>query len=433
VQLLIKNGRLIDPAAGRDDVLDILIDGGKIAEVRPGIEYTGVPAIDASGLVVAPGFIDMHVHVREPGQEHKEDIRSASRAAARGGFTSICAMPNTSPVNDSSAVTSYILAEARLKAVVNVFPVAALTRGLEGGGLSPMAELRDAGAAAFSDDGRCIQDSGLMLRALQLASRLGVLVIDHCEDASLSRGGVMHEGAVSRRLGVPGMPAAAEDIMVARDVILAAAAAARVHIAHVSTKGAAETVRAAKLKGVGVTAEATPHHLVLSDAAVAGLDPNLKVNPPLRSPEDVAALRAALAEGVIDVLATDHAPHSPEEKAAGFEKAPFGIDGLETAVPLLLDRLVSANVISLSRFIEMISAAPARILGLSNKGSLVPGADADVTLLDLRVETVVDVREFASKSRNTPFDGWRLRGAPAKTIVAGRVVNPEEWTASHEK
>ena len=424
MRLLIKNGRVVDPGAGRDETLDVLIEGGQIVQVAPAIERGDARVLDASGLVVAPGFIDMHVHTREPGQEHKEDIRTASLAAARGGFTSICAMPNTKPVNDSVEITSFILVEARKKAVVNVFPIAAITRGLAGEELSPMADLLEAGAAAFSDDGRCIQDGGLMLRALEEASRLGSLVIDHCEDSSLSRDGVMHEGAVSRRLGVRGIPSAAEDVMVARDVILAAAVPARVHIAHVSTRGAVDAVRAAKLKGVPVTAEATPHHLVLSDAALAGLDPNFKVNPPLRGPDDVQALRTALAEGVIDVLATDHAPHAPEEKAAGFERAPFGIDGLETAVPVLLDRLVAGKVIPLGRFIEMFSTAPARILGLANKGSLLPGADADVTILDLQAETVVDVRRFASKSRNTPFDGWHLRGGPAMTIVGGRVIYP---------
>ena len=424
MRLLIKQGRVVDPAAGRDETLDILIEGGKIVAVRPMIEHPEARVINASGRVVAPGFIDMHVHLREPGQEHKEDIWTASLAAARGGFTSICAMPNTKPVNDSVDVTSFILTEARKRAVVNVFPIAAITLGLAGDELTPLAELLEAGAVAFSDDGRCVQHSGLMLRALEAASRLGALVIDHCEDVSLSGDGVMHDGEVSRRLGVSGIPSAAEDVMVARDAILAAAVPARVHIAHVSTRGAADVVRAAKLKGVPLTAEATPHHLVLSDTALEGLDPNLKVNPPLRSPEDVEALRTAVADGVIDVLATDHAPHAPEEKAAGFEKAPFGIDGLETAVPLLLDRLVSGKVISLGRFIEMFSTAPARILGLANKGSLLPGADADVTILDLEAETVVDVRKFASKSRNNPFHGWRLRGAAAMTIVAGRLIYP---------
>jgi dihydroorotase len=422
--LLIKNGRVIDPASGVDDTLDILIDGVAIAAIGTLIEAPDARVVDASRLVVAPGFIDMHTHVREPGQEHKEDLRSASLAAARGGFTSICAMPNTRPVNDGPEITSLILAEARKRAVVNVFPIAAITRGLEGRVLAPMEELLKAGAVAFSDDGRCIQDNRLMLRALERADRADALVIDHCEDTSLSGDGVMNEGAVSARLGLGGIPAAAEDLMVSRDVILAAAAGARVHIAHVSTAGAVDIVRTARRKGGRVTAEATPHHLVLSDEALASGDPNFKVNPPLRGPDDVQALREAVADGTVDVLATDHAPHAAAEKAVDFAQAPFGIDGLETAVSLLLDRLVSRNVISLGRFIEMMSTAPARLLGFRNKGRLAAGADADLTILNLHQEIVVDVRLFASKSRNTPFDGWRLRGAPVMTIVGGRVVYP---------
>lgn len=425
MRLLIKNGRVIDPAAGVDETLDILIERGKIVEIGPLIEASEARVIDASRLVVAPGFIDMHTHVREPGQEHKEDIHSASLAAARGGFTSICAMPNTRPANDSAKITSYILAEAKKKAVVNVFPIAAITKSLGGEELSPMEELLAAGAVAFSDDGRCIQNSRLMLDALEQARRLNALVIDHCEDTSLSGDGVMHDGAVSARLGLRGIPSAAEEVMVSRDVILAGAARARLHIAHVSTRGAVDIVRAAKGKGLLVTAEATPHHLVLSDDALESRNPDLKVSPPLRRPEDVQALRNAAADGSIDVLATDHAPHSREEKATDFDRAPFGIDGLETAVSLLLDRLVSRGVISLDRFIEMISVAPARILGIRNKGRLAPGADADVTILNLHKETVVDVHSFASKSRNNPFGGWKLRGAPVMTIVGGTVVYPD--------
>jgi dihydroorotase len=425
MRLLIKNGRVIDPAAGVDETLDILIERDKIVEIGPLIEASEARVIDASRLVVAPGFIDMHTHVREPGQEHKENIHSASLAAARGGFTSICAMPNTRPVNDSAKITSYILAEAKKKAVVNVFPIAAITKSLGGEELSPMEELLAAGAVAFSDDGRCIQNSRLMLDALEQARRLNTLVIDHCEDTSLSGDGVMHDGAVSARLGLRGIPSAAEEVMVSRDVILAGSARARVHIAHVSTRGAVDIVRAAKRNGLFVTAEATPHHLVLSDDALESRNPDLKVNPPLRRPEDVRALRNAAADGSIDVLATDHAPHSREEKATDFDRAPFGIDGLETAVSLLLDRLVSRGVISLDRFIEMISVAPARILGIRSKGRLAPGADADVTILDLRKDTVVDVHSFASKSRNNPFGGWKLRGAPVMTIVGGTVVYPD--------
>jgi dihydroorotase len=424
MRLLIKNGRVIDPAAGVDGTLDILIEGERIADIRPRVEAAETQVIDATGLIVAPGFIDMHTHVREPGQEFKEDIRTASLAAARGGFTSICAMPNTRPANDSPAVTAHILSKAREKAVVNVYPIAALTKNLAGEELAPMEELLAAGALAFSDDGRCIQSSRLMLDALERARSLDALVIDHCEDTSLSGDGVMNQGEVSRRLGLRGIPAAAEEVMVSRDVILARTAGARVHVAHVSTRGAVKIIEAARRSDIRVTAEATPHHLVLSDEALGSQDPNLKVNPPLRSPADVQALREAVADGVIDVLATDHAPHAPEEKASGFDLAPFGIDGLETAVAVLLDRLVSRNVVSLGRFIEMWSSAPARILGMRNKGRLAVGADADVTILDLRRATVVDVRSFASKSRNNPFDGWRLRGAVGMTIVGGRVVYP---------
>jgi dihydroorotase len=422
MRLLIKNGRVIDPPAGLNGTLDVLLEGTRIAGIGPQIEAAGAEVIDASGLIVAPGFIDMHTHVREPGQEHKEDIRTASLAAARGGFTSICAMPNTRPVNDSPAVTARILALAKEKAVVNVFPIAALTINQAGEELAPMEELLAAGAVAFSDDGRCIQRSRLMLDALERARRLDALVIDHCEDTSLSRDGVINEGAVSRRLRLRGIPAAAEELMVCRDMILARTAGARIHIAHVSTRGAVKIIEIARRSETRVTAEATPHHLVLSDEALESRNPDLKVNPPLRSPADVQALREAVADGRVDVLATDHAPHTPKEKSAGLDLAPFGIDGLETAVAILLDRLVSPNVISLGRLIEMSSSAPARLLGLKNKGRLAVGADADLTVLDLCRTSVVDVRSFASKSRNNPFDGWRLCGGPAMTIVGGRLV-----------
>jgi dihydroorotase len=422
MRLLIKNGRVVDPSSGVDDTLDVLIEGNKIVALDPLIASSDCQVIDASRLVVAPGFIDLHVHVREPGQEYKEDIQSASAAAARGGFASICAMPNTQPVNDEIKVTKYILAESRRKAAVNVFPIAAITRRLEGKELTDLAGLADAGAVAFSDDGRCVQNSELLRQAIERASRLNSIIIEHCEDHNLSGDGVMHEGPVSRRLGFKGIPASAEDVMVARDLILAGAAQARIHIAHLSTRGAVDIVRTAKKRDIRVTAEATPHHLTLTDEALVGGDPNLKVNPPLRSPEDVQALRDALAEGVVDALATDHAPHAPHEKSTDFGRAPFGIAGLETAVSLLLDKLVQKNIISLSRFIEMISTAPARILGLQDKGRLAPGADADLTILNLHKEVAVDVQSFVSKSRNNPFDGWKLRGAPVMTIVGGKVV-----------
>jgi len=428
VKLLIKNGRIVDPLSGTDDTLDILIVDGRISAVEARIQEAGVPVVDASRLVVAPGFIDMHTHVREPGQEKKEDISSAARAAAKGGFTTICAMPNTNPVNDSRRVTEYIIAEARKRAIVNILPIAAITVGSAGEELTDMADLAAAGVVAFSDDGRCVQNSRVMRQALERAGKLNALIIDHCEDSDLSRSGVMNEGPTSIRLGLPGIPAVSEDVMVARDIILAGAAGARIHIAHLSTRGALDLVREAKKKKLRVTAEATPHHLLLSDNAVEKRDPNLKVNPPVRSAADVRALQQAVAEGVIDVLATDHAPHLPEQKEAGFLQAPFGINGLETAVSLLLDRLVSRQILTLPRLIEMFSTRPAQILGLHGKGRIAPGADADLTILNLQQEVTIDVRKMASKSRNNPFDGWKLRGGPQMTIRAGRVVYPFDYS-----
>lgn len=424
MRLLIKNGRVIDPSSGTDDTLDVLIEDGKIQALEARIPAADTPVIDASRLVVAPGFIDMHTHIREPGQEKREDILSASRAAAKGGFTTICAMPNTNPVNDSRRVTEYILAESRKRAVINILPIAAITKGLAGEELADLADLADAGAVAFSDDGRCVQNSRIMRQALEKARETNALLIDHCEDFDLSRGGVMNEGPMSVRLGLPGIPAAAEDIMVARDIILAGAAGSRIHIAHLSTRGAVDLVREAKRKKTEVTAEVTPHHLVLTDAALEKRDPNLKVNPPLRGAEDVQALQKAMIEGVIDVFATDHAPHSPEQKEAGFLQAPFGINGLETAVSLLLDRFVWPQLMPLGRLIEMFTTRPAAILGLRHKGRISPGADADLTILNLHQEITVDVGKMASKSRNSPFDGWKLRGGPCLTIRAGRVVYP---------
>jgi dihydroorotase len=424
VKLLIKNGRVVDPSSGTDETLDILIEKGKIVEVKSKIDSEVPRIIDASRLVVAPGFIDMHVHLREPGFEDKETIASGSLAAAKGGFTTICCMPNTNPVNDCRGVTEYILSESRKRAVVNVFPIAAITKGMMGEELVDMSDLIGAGAVAFSDDGRPVQNSLIMRRALEYAQFLGALVIDHCEDKSLSEEGVMHEGYYSYLLGLKGIPASAEEILVNRDLILAEAAGARVHIAHLSVGGAIRSVAEAKERKVRVTAEATPHHLVLTDAALESYDPNLKVNPPLRTQKDVQALVEAIKSGVVAVLATDHAPHTLEEKDVEFDKAPFGIDGLETAVSILLDRLVSKNVISLSRFIEMSSTAPARILGLSSKGRVAAGADADLTILNLHKEVVVDVRHFQSKSRNNPFANWKLRGTPVMTIVGGKIVYP---------
>ncbi|MFP4081168.1 MAG: dihydroorotase [Candidatus Aminicenantes bacterium] len=425
MSLLIKNGRVIDPASGKDETLDILIQKGKIKAIKPKIEAHDQKVIDASRLVVAPGFIDMHVHLREPGQEDKETIRSGSLAAAKGGFTSVACMPNTAPVNDTRGVTEYIISEAKRKAVVNVFPIAAVSRNQKGDELTDMADLEDAGAVAFSDDGLPVKTSHLMRRSLEYSRLLNSLIIDHCEDRSLTQDGVMNEGYSSYLFGLKGMPVSAEEIVAARDLILAERAGARIHIAHLSCRGAVDIVKKAKQRKVRVTTEVTPHHLILDDSFLESYDTNLKVNPPLRSKQDVEALIRAVKEGMVDVLVTDHAPHTVDEKNVEFDEAPFGINGLETAVSLLLDKLVNRNIISLSKFIEMISTTPARLLGLENKGKIEVGADADLTILNLHRQIVVDVEKFKSKSRNNPFHGWKLRGTPVMTIVRGKIVYSE--------
>jgi dihydroorotase len=422
--ILLRGGRVVDPANGLDAVCDLLIDGGRIAAVGPRIDAAADRMIDARGLVVVPGLIDMHVHLREPGDEAKETILTGVRAAVRGGFTTVCAMPNTRPVNDRREITERILAEARRAGLANVLPIAAITRASGGRDLVNMADLVAAGAVAFSDDGRPVTDSRVMRQALEAAAAAGSLVVDHCEDRSLAEGGAVNEGALSTRLGIPGIPAAAEDVMVARDIILAEAAGTRVHIAHLSTAGAVRMAGEAKARGVRVSAEATPHHLLLTEEALGSPDANLKMNPPLRTAADSAALVEALRTGVVDVIATDHAPHTAEEKSRGLAAAPFGIVGLETAVSLVLDRLVRPGTISFPRFVELMSTGPARLLGLTQKGRLTVGADADLTVLDPDLEVTVDKTRFESKGRNTPFDGWKLRGGPVLTIVGGRIVYP---------
>ena len=422
--ILVRGGRVVDPSTGLDGLFDILLSGGKIAAVGARIDAVPERTINVPGLVVIPGLIDMHVHLREPGYEAKETIATGARAAARGGFTTICAMPNTNPVNDSRAVTERILSEAGRNAVVNVLPVAAVTRGSRGEELVDMADLSASGAVAFSDDGLPVMNSRVMRQALAAAASSGGLIIDHCEDRALAEGGSMHEGPVATHLGLAGIPSAAEEIMIARDIILAEALKARIHIAHLSTAGGVRSVGEARRRGVRVSAEATPHHLLLTDAALGSRDTNYKMNPPLRTESDVAALVEAVRTGVVDVIATDHAPHTAEEKNREFDKAPFGIVGLETAVTLILDRFVRPNIISLGRFVELLSANPARLLGLAGKGRIAVGADADLSILDLDLRATVDKNLFESKGRNTPFDGWTLTGGVAMTIVGGRVAYP---------
>ena len=422
--LLIKNGRVIDPAAGIDETLDILIKDGQIAEIKAKItiDSAKTKVIDASRLIVTPGLIDMHVHLREPGFEYKETIASGARAAARGGFTTIACMPNTNPVNDNRGVTEFIMGQAKKANQVNVLPIAAISRGSQGKELTDMADLKEAGAIAFSDDGQPVSSSLLFRRALEYSKMLSTLIIDHCEDLELAANGVMHEGQWSVKLGLKGIPSTAEEVMVARDILLARLTGSRVHLAHISCRGSLELIRWAKENNLPVTAEVTPHHLLLTDQMIVDYDPNLKVNPPLRSQEDRQALVQALQDGTIDVIATDHAPHAPDEKDTEFDAAPFGIIGLESALPVLLDRLVQKKIITFSRLIELLSTNPARILGLKNKGHLRVGADADLTLIQPQKKQTIDINFFASKSKNCPFNGWVVKGMAIMTIVGGRII-----------
>jgi len=424
MSLLLRGGRVIDPANGVDAVQDVLLAEGRVARVGPGLEApAGAEVLDVTGKVVCPGFVDMHVHLREPGFEYKETVATGTRAAAAGGFTAVACMANTHPVNDNGAVTDYILAKAKVEGVVRVYPIGAVTRGLRGEELAELAELAEAGCVAFSDDGRCVQSADLYRRALEYTLPFGVPVISHAEDTTLARGFAMNEGVVSTEIGLAGAPAAAEDVMVARDILLAELTGAHVHIAHLSTAGAVRLVRDGKARGVRVTAEVTPHHLVLTEDAVRTYDPNTKMAPPLRTKRDTEALVEALADGTIDCVATDHAPHALAEKEGEFDRAAFGIVGLETAVSLLLDRLVRPGLLPLATLVSRLSRDPVRLLGLPG-GSLAPGAPGDVTVLDLEQAVTVDPRHFRSKSRNTPFAGWRLTGAPALTLVGGAVVRP---------
>ncbi len=419
--LLIKNGRVIDPASGHDAVADVWIEDGLIKGVGANLSSAGAEVFDATGLIVAPGFIDMHVHLREPGFEHSETIESGARAAAAGGFTSICPMPNTAPVNDSPTVTTYIIEKARRHAVVNVFPIGAITRGSLGEELAAIGSMRQAGAVAISDDGRPVMNAQLMRRAMEFARSFKMPVINHCEDLHLSAGGDMHEGAESVRLGLRGIPGASEDVMVARDILLAEVTGARYHVAHISSRHSVEMVAFAKLKGLPVTSEATPHHLTLTDAGMIPYDSNYKMKPPLRSAGDVNAVVEGVVNGAIDAIATDHAPHAGSEKMQEFEKCPFGIIGLETALGVALEHLVHSGKINITRLIEMFTVNPARILSIQ-RGTLAAGAAADITIFSTDRQWAYDVNKSFSKSRNSPFDGVSFRGGPVATIVSGKIV-----------
>ncbi len=420
-RLLIRGGRVVDPLAANEEAADVLIEDGRVAAVGPSLDAAGAETFDAAGRIVAPGFIDMHVHLREPGFEHAETIETGAMAAAAGGFTSICPMPNTQPVNDNATVTSYIIERARRHAIVNVFPIGAITRDSAGEELAAIGSMKRAGVVAISDDGRPVMNARVMRRAMEYARACGLPVIDHCEDLNLSACGDMHEGVESVRRGVQGIPGCSEDVMVARDILLAEVTGARFHVAHISSRYSVAMVAQAKSRRLAVTCEATPHHFSLADQDTIPYDSDYKMKPPLRSACDRDAIVQGIAAGVIDAIATDHAPHAGSEKMQEFDRCPFGVTGLETALGLALDRLFHTGRIPLRRLVELFSAAPARILGL-DRGTLRPGAPGDVTIFDLDTEWIFDVNSSLSKSKNSPFDGTRFRGGPVATIVAGRVV-----------
>jgi dihydroorotase len=419
--ILLRGGRVIDPSSGMDAITDVLLDDGVVKGVGQDLGTPGDADVrDVSGLIVCPGLIDLHVHLREPGGEHKETIRSGARAAAAGGFTTVCAMPNTDPPVDDPAAVGFVRAEGLRSGGARVFPTGAVSVGQQGERLTQIGEMVDAGAVAITDDGRPVMDAGLMRLALSYARTLGIPVASHCEDISLSRGGSMNEGLMSTKLGIIGIPNAAEDVMIARDIILAELTGGRLHVQHVSTQRGVEMIRMAKARGIHVTAEGTPHHFTLTDDAVEGYRTEAKVNPPLRSAADRDAVIAGVADGTLDVIATDHAPHHYDEKEQAFDDAPFGLVGLETAVGLVMTHLVAKGLIDLPTMIDRMSCAPARAFRLPG-GTLRPGSPADITLIDPDVSWVVDAARFRSKSRNSPFVGWKLEGGVAATIVGGVV------------
>jgi dihydroorotase len=425
--LLIKNGRVLNPATKTDAAMDVLLDGDRIKEVAAqgktsagsGQSQNGLEVFDASGLIVAPGFIDIHVHLREPGQENSETIETGTRSAAKGGFTAVCCMPNTKPVNDNASVTHFIIDRARAAGGVRVWPIGAASVGSKGEAIAEIAAMREAGIVAVSDDGKPIATAKLARQVMDYCDSLGIPVIEHSEDVSLAAGAVMREGVTSTRLGLAGMPAAAESVCVARDVQLAQLTGARLHIAHLSAKGSLDQVRFAKQQGLKVTCEVTPHHFTLIDEDVQ-YDSRFKMNPPLAAREDRDALLAGLADGTVDCIATDHAPHEPALKDVEFDRAPFGILGFETAIALTLEQLVHTGKISLMRMVELFTSGPARVLG--KERTLAAGQPGDVTIFSTDRAWTYDVKDSPSKSRNSPFDGRKFKGGPMATIVAGKII-----------
>ena len=425
MKLLVKGGRLIDPASGRDGAFDVLIEDGRVARVGRDVPVDGAEVFEVpKGALVVPGLIDMHVHLREPGQEHKETIATGTASAVAGGFTAVACMPNTDPINDHAGITQFILKKAAEAGLARVYPIGAVSLGSRGEQLAELGEQRTAGCVAFSDDGRPVATALLMRRALEYARMLGVPIVNHCEDPSLKGDGVAHEGHVASKLGLRGIPGEAESIMAQRDIALAELTGGRVHIAHMSARQTLDAVRYGKARGAKVTCEVAPHHFILTDQLLAepvAYDTNTKMNPPLREQADRDAMVQGIVDGSVDVIATDHAPHHYDEKHVEFDNAPFGITGLETCVSLCLDRLVHPGLITMARFVELISVNPARILRIPG-GSISEGAPADLTLLAPDLTVTVDAKAMKSKSKNTPFNGWTLRGGVAGTIVGGRVV-----------
>ncbi|MGE5417016.1 MAG: dihydroorotase [Acidobacteriota bacterium] len=421
MRLLVKGGRIIDPANNMDMIGDVLVEDGVIKEVKASISAGKAEVLDASGKLVCPGFIDMHVHLREPGYEYKETIESGTMAAASGGFTTICCMPNTSPVNDNRAISELIKAAAMREGIVNVLPIGAITKGQKGQEMAPVAELVKAGCIAISDDGKPVMNSEIMRRVMEYVRMFDIPVISHCEDLQMAEEGQMHEGYYSTYYGLKGIPAVAEEVMAMREIMLAEMTGGRLHIAHASTTGTMEMVRMAKAKGLRVSCEVTPHHLSLTDEIVGSYDADTKVNPPLRSKDHVAALVKALQDGTVDCIATDHAPHEMESKDCEYNLASFGISGLETAVAVVFDYLIKNNLVDLTTVIKAWTAGPAGVLGIS-AGTLSPGVPADITIIDPECERMVNTNDFYSKGKNTPYKGMTLKGWPWATIVAGRMV-----------
>lgn len=420
--LLIKNAIIVNADKVHAKPQDILLEDGVIAKIAPSIDKASHQVIDAQGKKVLPGLIDIHVHFRTPGQEHKETIETGSRAAVRGGFTTVMCMPNTDPVIDNAPIVSYVIQEARRVGLCNVIPIGAITKGQNDQELTDMNELKAAGCLALSDDGKSVLSSRLMYLASQYAKMVDILLIEHCQDFLLTSGGVMNEGFVSTELGLKGDPVIAESVIVGRDIEIAKYLDTRVHLCHISAKRSVELIRFAKSQGVKVTAEACPHHFTLTDEAVRSFDTSTKMNPPLRSQEDVDAVKEGIRDGTIDCIVTDHAPHTREDKEAGFDQAPFGIIGLETSLGLTIAELVSPGIISLTQMVEKMSAAPARVIGLINKGEIAEGKDADITIIDPDKEWIFTENDIASKSRNTPFIGRKLKGTVEYTIFGGKIV-----------